>query len=336
MLRKLPTYEDGILNALRGYVEHVLQAPLEIEEAVTPAQIPSFLNQRYTLIVSRILHRECILMVAGADFDDTPATIAKHRDLLRRHFPLAIIILATGRLNNHNRHRLIAHHVPFIVPGNQLFVPELALDLREHFRSEPEPQAESLTPTGQLLVIAALLDRIEQDTPSGFAAYFRYSAMSMGRAIAELEAFELIEVEPAGRYRRVLFHLPRTELWRRARPLLRTPVRKKRRVRRPHDDLVLPLAGESALAVLTEISHPRVETRAVAASDWKSLAKRYDLDRPLNWDEPEIELETWAYDPVLLGDHRVVDPISLWLSLPDSADERAGAAKDALLRKLGL
>ena len=336
MLRKLPTYEDGILNALRGYVEHVLQAPLEIEEALTPTQIPSFLNQRYTLIVGRILHRECILMVAGADFDDTPATIAKHRDLLRRHFPSAIIILAIGRLNNHNRHRLIAHHIPFIVPGNQLFVPELALDLREHFRSAPEPLAESLTPTGQLLVIAALLDRIVQDTPSGFAEYFHYSAMSMGRAIAELAAFELIEVEPAGRYRRVLFHLPRNELWRRARPLLRTPVRKRRRVRRPYDDIVLPLAGESALTVLTEISHPRVETRAVAASDWKALTKRYDLDRPLNWDEPEIELETWAYDPVLLGDHRVVDPISLWLSLPDSADERVGAAKDALLRKLGL
>lgn len=336
MLRKLSTYEDGILNALRGYVEHVLQTPLEIGEAVTPEHVPSFLNQRYTLIAGRILRRECILMVAGADFDDTPASIAKHRDLLQRHFPPATIILVTGRLTNHNRHRLIAHQVPFIVPGNQLFVPELALDLREHFRSEPEPQAESLTPTGQLLVIAALLERIEQDTPSGFAAHFHYSAMSMGRAIAELEAFELIQIEPAGRYRRVLFHLRRNELWLRTRPLLRSPVRKRRRIRPPHDDIVLPLAGESALAELTDLSHPRVEIRAVAASDWKSLAKRYDLNRPLNWDEPEIELETWAYDPVMLGDNGTVDPISLWLSIPDSADERVAAAKDALLKKVGL
>lgn len=336
MLRKLHTYEDGILNALRSYVEHVLQTPLEIQEAVTPAHVPNFLNQRYTLIAGHILRRECILMVAGADFDDTPATIAKHRDLLQRHFPLATIILVTGRLTNHNRHRLIAQRVPFIVPGNQLFVPELALDLREHFRSEPEPQAECLTPTGQLLVIAALLERIQQDTPSGFAAHFHYSAMSMGRAIAELEAFELIEVEPAGRYRRVHFHLPRNELWRRTRPLLRSPVRKRRRITRPHDDIVLPFAGESALAELTNLSHPRLETRALAASDWKSLAKRYDLDRRLNWDEPEIELETWAYDPALLGDRDIVDPISLWLSLSDSADDRIGEAKDALLKKVGL
>jgi hypothetical protein len=336
MLQKLPAHENEILNALRRYVEHVLQAPLEIGAPVTAAQIPSFLNQHYTHIYGHILNRECILMLASADFGDTPATIAKHRDLLQRHFPSSIIVLAIGRLTNHNRHRLIAHHVPFIVPGNQLFVPELALDLREHFRSEPEVQSETMTPTGQLLVIAELLGRIEQDTPSGFATHFHYSAMSMGRAIAELEAFGLIEVETAGRYRRTHFHLPRNELWLKARPLLRSPVRKRRRIRRPHDDMVLPLAGESALAALTNLSHPRLETRAVAASDWKSLVKRYDLDRPLNWDEPEIELETWAYDPTILGDAATVDPISLWFSIPDNADERMGEAKEALLKKVGL
>lgn len=38
----------------------------------------------------------------------------------------------------------------------------------------------------------------------------------------------------------------------------------------------------------------------------------------------------------LLGDNGTVDPISLWLSIPNSADERIGAAKDALFKKVGL
>lgn len=39
MLRKLSTYANGILSALRGYVEHVLQTLLGIEEAVTPDRV---------------------------------------------------------------------------------------------------------------------------------------------------------------------------------------------------------------------------------------------------------------------------------------------------------
>ena len=34
---------------------------------------------------------------------------------------------------------------------------------------------------------------------------------------------------------------------------------------------------------------------------------------------------------LLLGEAGMVDPLSLWLSLPDGADDRIAAAKDALL-----
>jgi hypothetical protein len=97
-----------------------------------------------------------------------------------------------------------------------------------------------------------------------------------------------------------------------------------------------PLAGESALAELTDVAAPRNETRAIAASDWKALARRFNLERPARWDEPVVELETWSYDPATLGSLEIVDPLSLWLSLPDSSDERLGVAKDMLLRQAKL
>ena len=58
------------------------------------------------------------------------------------------------------------------------------------------------------------------------------------------------------------------------------------------------------------------------------------LKRTPSWDEPAIELETWAYDPAILGEHGVVDPLSLWASIPDGPDERLGQAKDALLDRI--
>ncbi len=326
-----------MLAATVGYVETVLQAPLVIDGPMAGSNLPAFLNQRYVLVEGEILGRQCILMLGVDIQDDTPATIAKHRDLVRRQAPERAVIVVTERLSNHNRHRLIAQHVPFIVPGNQLFAPELAVDLREHFRSERDAPADGLAPTAQLIVLAALMGRIAPDTTATeLASQFRYSAMSMGRAITELEAFELAQTQADGRFRHVRFTLPREALWARARPHLRSPVRKRRRVRRPPHRLDLPLAGETALAERTDLSAPRVETRAVAASAWKATATIYDLENPPSWDEAVIELETWTYDPLLLGDAGMVDDLSLWLSLPDGADDRVAAAKDALLRQAGL
>jgi DNA-binding MarR family transcriptional regulator len=337
MLAKSTARDKALLAATVGYVETVLQAPLVIDGPMAGSNLPAFLNQRYVLVEGEILGRQCILMLGVDIQDDTPATIAKHRDLVRRQAPERAVIVVTERLSNHNRHRLIAQHVPFIVPGNQLFAPELAVDLREHFRSERDAPADGLAPTAQLIVLAALMGRIAPDTTATeLASQFRYSAMSMGRAITELEAFELAQTQADGRFRHVRFTLPREALWARARPHLRSPVRKRRRVRRPPHRLDLPLAGETALAERTDLSAPRVETRAVAASAWKATATIYDLENPPSWDEAVIELETWTYDPLLLGDAGMVDDLSLWLSLPDGADDRVAAAKDALLRQAGL
>jgi DNA-binding MarR family transcriptional regulator len=337
MLSRSADNEKALLAATATYVDHVLQTPLIVNGPAATAKLPAFLTQRYRLVQGEILGRPCILMLVAGTHDDTPATIAKHYDLLRRQSPERAVILVAERLSNHNRHRLISHHVPFIIPGNQLFVPQLAVDLREHFRSERDAPTDGLTPTAQLIALAALMGRIgPETTPSELASQFRYSPMSMGRALTELEAFELAETEAAGRFRRVRFTLQREELWSRARPYLRSPVRKRRRVRRPPEGIELPLAGEAALAEKTDLSFPRIETRAMAASEWKAIAARYDLNQPVRWDEPIIELESWAYDPLLLGGADVVDIISLWLSLPESTDERVEAAKDALLSQAGL
>jgi hypothetical protein len=337
MLAKATDRDKALLAAAASYVETVLQAPLIVNGPVAGSKLPAFLIQRYVLVEGEILGRPCILMLAIDIQDDTPATIAKHRDLVRRQALGRAVILVTDRLSNHNRHRLIAQHVSFIVPGNQLFAPELAVDLREHFRSERDAPGDGLAPTAQLIVLAAVMGRIAPETTATeLAAQFPYSGMSMGRAITELEAFELAQTKAAGRFRHVRFTLPREALWTRARPHLRSPVRKRRRIRRPPHGLDLPLSGETALAERTDLSTPRIETRAVAASAWKAIATRYDLDQPVSWDDTVIELETWTYDPLLLGEAGMVDNLSLWLSLPDGTDDRVAAAKDALLGQAGL
>jgi hypothetical protein len=47
--------------------------------------------------------------------------------------------------------------IPFIVPGNQLYLPDLGLDLREYFRQRSPTAQSALSPSAQAMLITALL-----------------------------------------------------------------------------------------------------------------------------------------------------------------------------------
>lgn len=328
---------NRLLEQVRSYVHEVLDVPLKTTPYEPVTGVPPYLTDRYATVMAEVLGHRCLLMIPWGGITDTPSAIAKHRDQLRRYIEADIVVVAAPALSAPDRRRLIAHRVAFIVPGNQMFVPELAMDLREHFKSERKDPPDGLTPAAQLLVIAALLGHpMDRETPTTLAARYKYSQMSMGRALDELRGTGLAAVEDTGKFRYVSFRAHGFDLWELALPMLRSPVRKRRRIALPPPGFRSLLAGGSALAQLTDLAEPSIEVRAIAAADWKTLAREYSLDRPIAWNEPMIELETWAYSPWILSSDGVVDPLSLWLSLPDAPDERLQLAKDRLLKRAGL
>jgi len=58
----------------------------------------------------------------------------------------ADLIYVRAQVTAYNRKRLIEQKVPFIVPGNQMYLPMLAIDLREHFRRIREEAPTSARP----------------------------------------------------------------------------------------------------------------------------------------------------------------------------------------------
>ena len=82
-------------------------------------------------------------MLAKSIDRHTPTEVRKHRDLVKAGYD-GIIVYSTDRLTAGTRARLIKAGVAFAVPGNLLFVPELATDLREHFRGPKPARPEML------------------------------------------------------------------------------------------------------------------------------------------------------------------------------------------------
>ena len=128
---------------LEAYLEIVLQRGVELQDWVGHGRLPVFLTRLYQFFESRIGQTPILFMFAEETGEHTPAEIAKHLDLVRPEFD-GIVVYSAERLAAGFRARLVAGGVAFAVPGNQLFVPELATDLREHFRG-PKPERTEKT-----------------------------------------------------------------------------------------------------------------------------------------------------------------------------------------------
>ena len=162
----------------------------------------------------------------------------------------------------------------FAVPGNQLYIPGLAMDLRENFLAPKLRSVERLSPAAQAVLFLYML-RLDEFavTPSAIAQRLRYAPMSVGRAFDDLVASGLATTEKRGKERRIHFKMDRRELIETVAPLLRSPVRSIKHIRDNRSVPNLKLAGESAVARLTNLTPPQTETFAVAAKNWKEIAE---------------------------------------------------------------
>lgn len=324
--------EEPFAEALERYLGETLHDRICVTEIGGTFALPSFLERTYKLYEAQIAGRRCIF-VAARENVATPSDIAKHVGLVRSAIE-AVVVFAAPSLSAHNRSRLLSHGVAFVVPGNQLYIPDLAMDLREHFRAPKLQDADGLSPAAQAVLFHHLLRPDENaSTPSLIAKRLRYSAMSIGRAFDDLVAARLAETEKHGKERHIRFKAAGRQLLDDARGHLRSPVRAVKFVKGDLVGAPLKTAGESALAELTDLSRPRMEAYAVAASDWKTVARDRGLVETDRHDA-DYMVETWSYDPAGLSDMPTVDPLSLYAQFKDHSDERVAAAAERLVEGL--
>lgn len=317
-----------LAGKIARYASQVMHAPMRVVQDAPMPGLPIFLARAYSFYEVEIAGRTCLLMTPTDDNDNT-GDVIKHVRLVEGQTQFTVI-LGLPALRARDRARLIGHRMSFIVPGNQFYVPDLGVDLREYFRTYKASSTDALSPAAQAVLFHHLLRRNERaTTPSEIAADLRYSPMSVGRAFDELVAAELAVSEKHGRERHLLFTDERRNLLDRALPLLRSPVRSRKMVwggqRRPP----LLLGGESALAELTDLSPPRLTTFVLVATEWRSFAARHDY-REGDHQEPDFAVETWSYDPAGLSDGEIVDPLSLYAQFHDHEDARVRMAAEQL------
>ncbi|MBX3562616.1 MAG: hypothetical protein KF780_12495 [Sphingomonas sp.] len=337
MLETDPTLDGAEAKAAEAYVQSAFGLRLDLEP-VAPRNLPHFLLDRYRLWQGNLLGQTVLLAAwknwrPGMGFT---ADFLKHRELLRRELDVQLVVLLLEQAPAAIRRQMVERRIAFLSPGNQLYIPEALIDLRERGVRAVARPGDQITPTAQLVILAALLgEPLDEANLTALAERLHVAVMSMSRAADELEALQLAKAHFVGRQRRLHLLFQGRDLWERVRDRLQSPVRKVRRVRGALVDQVAPRAGQSALAYHTMLAEPRIERRAIAAARWKELAPQLDDAAASAFDEGVIELETWSYDPAVLARDGVVDPLSLYLSVRHDPDERVAQAAEQLLEPFG-
>jgi hypothetical protein len=327
---------------LCAYVESVCGMPMAFDERLlqVEARLSLALRERYHLEAVRLFGHRLVLAVHAEHVDPgTPSAYAVHVAAIAQLVEVPVV-LVLGGVTSATRARLIAAGVPFIVPGSQMFLPMLLVDLRERMARPAARREAPLGSVAQLVILTHLQrQRLDELSLAEVAAILGYSSMMLTKAKDELVAAELCTVRPAGRALRLAFPEEGRLLWERALPRLSSPVRRRHWVkfRGPSGGIescgspAAPAvrAGVSALSDVTDLADDAVVTLAVSKSSF--TGDDVTFEEVEFEDDADALFEVWRYAPEALASNGRVDPLSLYLSLRGAADERVQATLEDLL-----
>ena len=317
-------------HTLGQYLHETLGAPVAPASWPEASRLPPFLSDRYHFLQASLFDHPILFMVDKSPAEESPAKIRKHIAQVRPKCDWPVVYVRE-RVTAYNRKRLIQQRVPFVVPGNQMYLPDLGIDLREHFRKQVNGLPHFRPGTQAIFIYALLREQHEPLMATDLAPELGYSAMTLSRAFDEIESAELADSRVNGRERYLHFTAPPRELWKRAQGFLKDPVKSRHFIQPVSHEVLGPKAGLSALARYSMIADPANSIVAMSRKHWTSLKQRGTLS-VLPAQEPQaIEVEVWSYAPRLYRGPDIVDPLSLYLSLRKSSDERVEMALDHVM-----
>ena len=136
-------------------------------------------------------------MAADDQFD--LSQLAKQRDTLSVKLGRDVV-LVFPRIRSYERNRLILKQIPFIVPGRQMYLPMILVDLREVFSAPAHLKTDAMSWVAQVILPRHFqFSDIEEQPLSQVALTLGYSAMAISQALDELVALKLCRRKRLGR-----------------------------------------------------------------------------------------------------------------------------------------
>lgn len=299
------------------------------------SSLPFYIDNAYDIQSVTLLDRP--LAFALLRHEELPSVdqIEKHLELIKDELAKTPVFIA-DKIPAAITRKLITKGINFIVPESQVYLPALLMHIQGVWE-KPKHKAKRLSPSAQLLLLYALLNKNDQEfeilTFKELAKKFGYSKMGITKAVTNLQGFDLCTV--MGTKEKVI-HFDHEGLWHKAEPYLVNPIQRKVFVDELPRNTKLPKSNTFALPAYSNMSESQQEYYAIE-SKWFNVLEKTQRLKNANFYEGPICLEIWKYDPTVLKSNSEfnynVDPLSLYLTLKDEPDERIAMALDQVLEE---
>lgn len=236
-------------------------------------------------------------------------------------------------LSTYRRNKLIEENLPFIVSGQQLYMPFLGLSLSERIKKDNEVP-EALSPATQALILFLYYNKWDAYNATELAIQTNMTKMTASRAIRNLLALGLVKEFGENTRKQIMPLAGKQEFLNKAKVHLKSPVQKVIYLKKL--DMINPfyISGLDALSHKTMLAaDERDKCIAIDKKLLKSIPKTEIVNKEFKEVYGAIQVELWKYDPGMLTNNSVVDDISLILSLDKIYDERTEKMIGQIKRK---
>lgn len=266
--------------------------------------------------------QKCILITPVEELGTLPALkkqIKKIQEI--ENIP---VVFSLPAVSSYRRKSLIENKIPFI-SARQIYLPFMGTFLNKE--QEPKKAIEKFMFSTQQLLLLYLYSKKKDFYVSEATKLLPFTAMTLSRAVKQLETTGLFDVEKDGVNKVIRARYENRELYENAFQYLSSPVRIKGYIPKENITEDMAIAGETALSEKTMLNPGRIVTYAVSAKQFDKT----DLINELIEPEKQVCLELWEYSPKQFANGNTADAVSIALSFKDCRDERIEEAVEELL-----
>ena len=243
-------------------------------------------------------------------------------------------VLVLDKMDSMMRRQLISKRRSFVVPDKQVYLPFLGTYLSERGLL-PRKELVSLSPSAQLMVLHHLQKTSLEGVPfSIIANRLGYTQKTVSLIASELKELGICQYQQIDSKTKSLKFNPdnKRELWERVLPYLRSPIHKVLYLY-PEDvrEMELCNAYDNALAHYTDIID--VPQKSYAIDKRRVSINSFPMKSETNFMEA-VRLELWKYNPWVLAEEGVVDPLSMYLCYLNDDNERVAGELSRLVDRV--
>lgn len=319
---------NSFKSKIRDYLKETLGIDVEPKPWASSRRLPLFLRTSYSHYTIRLEDAQ-FLIVFDQDTERSAATVQKHFAKIGEKWG-GEVIYSRIKISSLDRKRLIERKIPFIIPGNQMYLPMLGIDLREYFRQLHEEVDKFSPATSAALLLLFNENDSREYEASELAERLNYSTMTMSRSLNELRNSDLGVVTVERRTRKLRLMSSRKELWNESQKYLESPVKQTNFVQAEINTPKIQ-SGLNALSRYSMLAATPPSMFAMTQDQWKKLESRGDVITAKQTDPRSIGIEVWSYDPALFAQNNCVDRFSLYLAFRDDRDERTQQSLEEMM-----